>query len=84
MLPVYKHGDTILVNRLAYLFTTPKINDLVIVRDPRNNREILKRVILLRNNTYVVEGDNKKESTDSRVFGPVRKKAIIGRVINQF
>jgi signal peptidase I len=35
----------------------------------------------LDNNSYVLLGDNRGQSTDSRYFGPVNKDKIIGRVV---
>ena len=81
MVPIFRNNDIILINRLAYVFKNPKENDVIVLRDPRNGREILKRIVKVNNSAYFVEGDNKKESTDSREFGPVTKTAIIGRVI---
>jgi len=81
MVPIFRNNDIILINRLAYVFRSPKENDVIVLRDPRNGREILKRIVKVNNSAYFVEGDNKKESTDSREFGPITKTAIIGRVI---
>jgi type IV secretory pathway protease TraF len=32
----------------------------------------------------VVEGDNPDKSTDSRVFGPVDQKALMGRAVYRY
>lgn len=36
---------------------------------------------VLPNNTYLVMGDNRNNSLDSRTFGPVKKQDIIGKTI---
>ncbi|SRR5258706_4273465 len=58
-----------------------KKGEVVVLRDPRNNNLILKRVEKIEDEKYFVLGDNEKESTDSSVFGFVNEKNIIGKVI---
>ena len=81
MLPALKPGDTVLVNKLAYLFSPPKIGEIVILKDPRDKRIIIKRIEKIENGLYSVRGDNKKASTDSLEYGMLKKKNIIGKVI---
>ena len=47
----------------------------------KNDKEMVKRVQEVQGHEYFVQGDNKKESTDSREFGWVKKEEIIGKVI---
>ena len=77
MEPAYKSGEVLRVSRMR----RPALGDVVVVRDPRDGREILKRVVRVEEGKFVVEGDNSSESTDSRAFGPVHKKAIVGKVV---
>ncbi len=77
MLPTLKPGQDILV--WCWFFYTPKVNDLLAIRV--NNREVIKRVQKVHDRKYFVIGDNKKESTDSRNFGWIKKEQIIGKVI---
>src|SRR6266700_6075926 len=44
MLPTFKSGDTVVVNRLAYLFSNPKIGDIVACKDPRDGKTLIKRI----------------------------------------
>jgi nickel-type superoxide dismutase maturation protease len=81
MLPAMKAGDSVLVNRMAYWFRHPKINDIVALRDPRDGKVLTKRIIKIEDKGYFVQGDNKNASTDSRVFGILKKRDIIGKVI---
>lgn len=81
MTPTLKQGQNVLVNKLSYLFSKPKIKDIVAVKDPRNQKILIKRVSKISKNKLYVRGDNKKASTDSRSFGWVSKNAIIGKVI---
>jgi len=81
MLPTLKTGDMVLVNKVAYWFSSPKKNDIVAVRDPRDGKTLIKRIIKIEENSYFVQGDNKNSSTDSRVFGMIKKTDIIGNVV---
>jgi signal peptidase I len=37
--------------------------------------------VRLRPDTYWVMGDNREDSADSRVFGPVHRSALVGRAV---
>ncbi len=78
MSPTFESGDVVLVNRLSYLFGKPKIGDLVVLR---KNKYIIKRISKIKENQFFVIGDNERESTDSRSFGWIKKKEIIGKVM---
>ena len=39
-----------------------------------------RRTVVLGDNEYFVLGDNRKNSSDSRIFGPLKGKYIIGKV----
>jgi nickel-type superoxide dismutase maturation protease len=79
--PTIKVGQTVLVNRLSYWFTKPKIDDIIALYDPRDGKILIKRITKKNRTKYFVEGDNKGASTDSRVFGWIEKRAIIGKVV---
>lgn len=76
MEPSYYEGDYVLVQRL----TPPKPGDAVVLRDPRNGQEVLKRVARIKNNQYYVLGDNPEHNTDSRTYGWVGRKKIFGKL----
>src|SRR4029077_12184518 len=81
MEPTIKAGETVLVNRLKYWFTKPKKDDIIGFHEPRDGKILIKRITKKSGTKYFVEGDNKSASTDSRVFGWIEKKAIIGKVV---
>lgn len=81
MTPTYSSGTRILVNRLFYLFTPLKKGDIIVFRSPRDKMILIKRVERIHKEKIFVLGDNKRESIDSRVFGMITKKDIIGKVI---
>jgi|SRR5579885_1532557 len=81
MRPTLQTGDVILVNRLTYVFRKPKTGDIVALKDPRDGKILIKRIAKIETNHYFVLGDNPDYSTDSREFGMIGGREIIGRVI---
>ena len=86
MEPSYRAGDRVLVNRLAYLWRRPAAGDVVVLRDPeRAGHYLLKRIAQAPDGAdpgparFYVVGDNAAASRDSRVFGPVERRQIIGK-----
>lgn len=86
MEPVFKSGDFILVNKLAYSFTSPRKGDVIILKHPKEkDRFLIKRISLITNSDeYFVVGDNKNFSQDSRHFGSIKKYSIVGKVLFHF
>lgn len=76
MLPTLKPGQDVLV---WCWFVNPKAGDIVAVKI--KGKDMVKRIQLIDDRYIFVTGDNKKESTDSRKFGSIRKEQIIGKVI---
>ncbi len=86
MLPLLNPGDEVLINPTAYQYTAPHLGDIVVAQHPLwSNLRLIKRVTgVAENNHYLLEGDNPAESTDSRMFGPVATKNILGQVTCRF
>lgn len=76
MLPTLKRGQDVLVLRWFYQL---KVGDIVALKV--KGKEMVKRIHLTSDRGTFVLGDNKKVSTDSRKFGPIRRSQIIGKVI---
>ncbi len=76
MLPTLKPGQDVLV--LCWFFKL-RVGDIVAIKV--NGKEMVKRIQTIVDRGYFVIGDNEKESTDSRSFGWIDKKDIIGKVI---
>lgn len=81
MSPLLRSGATVLVNRWSYLFKKPKVGDVVAAFDPRDGKVLIKRIIEVKNNQFFIIGDNRKDSIDSRTFGSITKKDLVGKVI---
>lgn len=60
-------------------FNHLKKEDVVVAK--KKELLVLKRVKEIRDGKYFLIGDNYKESTDSRSFGFVEKKDILGKVL---
>jgi len=123
MAPTLADTDRYLLNRWIYHVREPQIEDIVVLRDPRDDVYLVKRVVakpgdrvylkgghifvngvLLKEtylplgtptfgdphyreqmwicglNQYFVLGDNRNNSTDSRIFGAVPQRYILGLV----
>ena len=46
-----------------------------------DNLGILADETILRNDEYILLGDNRNNSVDSRVFGPLKKETFIGEIL---
>lgn len=82
MEPLIKNGNTVFATNILYLFTYPKVNDIIIFE--KNKKYFVKRISKIENNKYFVTGDNKKDSLDSRKFGNILRNQILGKVIYKF
>ena len=78
MWPALVRNDLVLVYKWAKI----KEDDIVLYSSPE--KDYVKRVVKIEDGAYFLEGDNKKFSTDSRKFGPVKKKDIVGKVILKY
>lgn len=81
MLPEFKSGGLVLVEKLSYRFRNPARGEVVVFNSPLGGQQIGRMIKEVETQMYWVEGDNIEESTDSRQFGPVSKSSILGRVI---
>ena len=84
MLPTFNKNLTVaLIDKFSPIWSRPKLNQIVIVN--LNGTEMCKRIKKIKNiekNILIwIEGDNKKNSFDSRNFGWIKKEFIIGNVL---
>ena len=78
MLPTLRPGDRLVVVRSF----APKVGALVALRDPEEpSRLLVKRLAERDGRRFTVIGDNPESSRDSRRFGPVDRRDLIGRAV---
>lgn len=77
MEPTFHEGEKVLVVRFLPL----QKGNVAAIKDPRDGRLLLKRITKIGWEEIFVEGDNKGKSTDSRHFGWISKRLIVGKVI---
>lgn len=83
MEPAFTPGDRLLVIPAR----RHRPGDVVAVSDPRQpTRLLIKRVeaVDARRRTLVLLGDNRAASTDSRIFGPVSSRSVVGRAVYRY
>ena len=84
MRPLLKAGDRILVDTAAYRHHVPEVGDIIVFRDPQEpRRRLVKRVAApvdpARGGGVSVLGTDPEQSRDSRSFGPVPPRLILGK-----
>lgn len=77
MLPTLKDRDLVVILKCHYKIA---VHDVVCVYD-KNGKILIKRVSGISESSIFVLGDNALESRDSRDFGWLSKRNIIGKVI---
>jgi nickel-type superoxide dismutase maturation protease len=78
MFPTLKDGDFVLINPYA----EPKTGNIVLAQHPfKQSVKIVKRLKeITAEGRFFLVGDNLPESTDSRSFGAIARKDILGKV----
>jgi len=86
MLPLFLPGEEILIDPNAYNKSKPEIDDVVAIAHPSKSELIIVKRIkeISEDNQYFLIGDNLVESTDSRHWGTVSQRQIVGKVTNRF
>jgi type IV secretory pathway protease TraF len=76
MEPTLRPGQYVIATNL---FIKPVIDDVVVIRHDQVDK--IKRIKKIQNEKLFLVGDNISHSIDSRSFGWLPKKSIVGRVV---
>jgi nickel-type superoxide dismutase maturation protease len=79
--PFFLEGDFVVVSKIPFILRKIKAGDMVVFRHPVYGTMIKKvEHISPDGEEYFVIGTH-PESTDSRQFGPLRRRQLIGKVV---
>lgn len=76
MEPTLVEGQLLSCNKSRKAIRNIKIGDIIVCK--HDSKLIIKRVTRLFEKAYFVVGDNKAHSTDSRAYGAISRKDVIG------
>jgi len=79
MIPFLKEGEDVVCFNWAYNFTEVKVGDVVVANV--KGLKIVKRVLEVDGRRIFLKGDHEIMSTDSRNFGWLDKRQILGKAI---
>ena len=81
MAPTLMPGDRILIRLLSADAPLPAIDPLVVAWHPtKADTRVIKRLTSCRQGRLLLHGDNPSESSDSRQFGALERRHLIGVV----
>jgi signal peptidase I len=78
--PEYQEGDFVLISKVPFLFVPPSGGDIIAFRQPGYGL-LIKRINKIFPDGRLDVIGSQPESVDSRVFGSIRRKNILGKVI---
>ena len=83
MLPSLKEGDILFFKNYKEGKSDTKPGQIVIFNHPLKNKNLIKRINLVNQNSIEVYGDNIEFSEDSNKFGLVNNEKIFGIVTSK-
>ena len=77
--PEYQIGDFVMVSKIPFLFVPPSPGDIIAFRQPGYGL-LIKRIQQINPDGDLIVVGSHPDSVDSRVFGPIKKENILGKV----
>ena len=81
LMPEYREGDFVLVSKIPYLFAPVRRGDVVVFRHERYGTMIKKVECAAPDRDEIHVTGTHENSVDSRRFGPIPKRDVLGKVI---
>lgn len=78
MEPILHENDYIIVSSF---FGKLRVGDLIVLLHPKLQVKIIKKIAKIKENTIFVVGTNEALSDDSRSFGYIDAKNVVGKVL---
>ncbi len=78
--PEFEHGDFVLVSKIPFYFASPFPGEVIAFRQPAYGL-LIKRIQAVGAGGDVEVVGSHPDSVDSRVFGSVRRKDVVGKVV---
>ena len=80
MSPTLKSGERILVDPKAAIHP----GDIVLAEHPFKSLRMIKRLLSIESDGRIfLAGDNPDASSDSKVFGAIQRKHLVGKVVSR-
>lgn len=76
MVPTFFHGERYFVNKVAYINSSPKRNDIIVFKIPHEEIFLIKRVVAVEGDTISIK-DNELYVNGEKVNEPYIKETMI-------
>jgi len=77
--PEYQNGDFVMISKIPFLFIPPSPGDIIAFHQSGYGL-LIKRIQQITPEGEVSVIGSHPDSVDSRVFGPIKKENILGKV----
>jgi nickel-type superoxide dismutase maturation protease len=79
--PFFLEGDFVVVSKIPFVLRKIKAGDIVVFRHPVYGTMIKKVEHITPDGEEILVLGTQPESIDSRQFGPVRRRQLVGKVV---